>query len=291
MTRVAFATAAPWADLAADDRLAAAELEKRGLTVCPALWDSPTEDWAAYDAVVIRSTWDYHTRHAAYLDWLGRLKAAHVYLFNPPEVMRWNSNKTYLQDLARDGVRIPPTMVVEQFSAPSLERLVREAGWEKAVVKPTVAANAYETWMTDLGTLQHTPDGQSAFEALLRKSTVLLQAYLPEVATGGEWSFIFFNKAFSHAVLKRPREGDFRVQENYGGKTSPVEAPGRLIAQAERICRTVRDDLLYARVDGVEVNGELVLMELELIEPSLFFGSHPQAAGRFADALLTCLAP
>src|SRR5258708_886761 len=192
MTCVAFATAPKWADLADDDRLAAAELEKRGVTAYPALWDSQTEDWAAYDAVVIRSTWDYHTRHKAFLDWLGRLEAANVRLFNPAKAMRWNSDKAYLQDLARQGVAIPPTILVEEGAAPSLESLVREAGWEKAVVKPTIAASAYGTWVTDLQALHSTPQHQDAFESLLRKSGVLLQSYLPEVATGGERSFFFF---------------------------------------------------------------------------------------------------
>jgi glutathione synthase/RimK-type ligase-like ATP-grasp enzyme len=282
MTNVAFVTYDKLPDLTPDDQLAVAELAKRDITVTPALWDSDQIDWKSFDALIIRSVWDYWTRYAAFQSWLGVIENLDVPIWNPLDVLRWNSEKLYMRDLAAQGVAMVPTVIVPQHTARSLEAVVRDHGWSKAIVKPTIAAGAYETWMTDP---QLAREDQSAFDSLLKKSDVMVQPFIPEVTTKGEWSFLFFNKDYSHAVLKNPRPGDFRVQTQYGGTMQSQQPPAHLVEQAAGICRLVSSPLLYARVDGVEIDGKLVLMELELFEPSLFFATDPLSPSRFADAL------
>ena len=282
MQNIAFVTCAEYANLSDDDRIAATVLEKRGIKVNPTLWDSDAVNWKSFDAVVLRSTWDYYGRFAEFSSWLSTLENTQVPLWNPVKTVRWNSEKTYLRELGKQGVTTAPTIIIERGATRSLEGLVKDNGWAKAVVKPVVGAAGYETWLTDP---QVARDDQSAFEALLKKSSVIIQAFIPEVAQKGEWSFVFFNKQYSHAVVKLPRPGDFRVQPRYGGTFASQQPPQTLINQAAGIVKLIEAPLLYARVDAVEVNGRLLLMELELIEPMLFFQCDPQAAERFADAL------
>jgi hypothetical protein len=282
MTNIAFITYNQLPALTPDDQLAVAELGKRGITVTPAVWDSDEVDWKTFDALVIRSVWDYWTRYEAFQSWLGVIENLHIPLWNPLDVIRWNSDKTYMRDLASQGVPMVPSVIVPKNTARSLESVVKDHGWAKAIVKPTIAGNGHETWMTDPKLAR---DDQSAFEALLKKSDVMVQPFIPEVPQKGEWSMLFFGKDYSHAVLKMPRVGDFRVQERYGGTWQPQQPPTHLVEQAAGICRLVSSPLLYARVDGVEVDGKLVLMELELFEPALFLGTDPLAPARFADAL------
>jgi glutathione synthase/RimK-type ligase-like ATP-grasp enzyme len=238
--------------------------------------------WEEYDAVVLRSCWEYHLRTEEFLDWINLMERRDVPLWNPPGVVRDNTDKRYLRRLASEGTPIVPTVWLEQGEDFDLPGILKSRGWERAVVKPVISMSAYRTWVTD-------PVRAAADTALVREmlssSAVMIQRFLPEVQTRGEWSFIFFMKEYSHAVLKTPKPGDFRVQTDFGGRVTVHEPRQQLIDQAERIVRRVEAPLLYARVDAVEVGGELMLMELELIDPVLFFGRSPGAALRFADAV------
>jgi glutathione synthase/RimK-type ligase-like ATP-grasp enzyme len=281
MTNVAFVTYNQAPNFTDDDIYAAQELTKRGITVTPALWDSETVDWKLFDLIVMRSPWDYYKRFAEFSEWLNTLEG--LPLWNPLNVIRWNYDKSYMRDLQNRGVPIVPTVVIPQGAERTLEAMIADHGWLKAIVKPTISAGAYETWMTEP---QYAKDDQAAFDALLKKSAVMIQPFIPEITQAGEWSFIFFDKQFSHAVLKKPRPGDFRVQPQWGGTTEGItEPPAALLAQAELVLNAVTEPLLYARVDGVEVEGKFLLMELELIEPRLFFHNAPDASVRFADAV------
>ncbi|HEX6903674.1 MAG TPA: hypothetical protein VF789_28450 [Thermoanaerobaculia bacterium] len=281
--RIAFVTHAGLPGLAADDRLAVEELVRRGAEVAPAVWDDPGVQWSGFDSVVLRSTWDYHLKLSSFLDWLDRLEGEGVPLWNPAAVVRANLDKGYLVDLADSGVPVVSTVRVEKGSAPNLASLLDERGWTDVVIKPAVSASAFRTWRTSRS---QAAAEQSTFEELLVSSAALVQPFLPEIQTRGEWSIMFLGGEYSHAVLKRPREGDFRVQEHLGGWSEP-EAPGpRLIAQARAAVETIPGPWLYARVDGVETDAGLLLMELELTEPSLFLGTDPKAPARFAEAIL-----
>jgi len=283
MKRIAFVTHAGLPGLSDDDRLAVEELTRRGAEVTPAVWDDPGVQWSGFDSVVLRSTWDYHLKLASFLDWLDRLEREGVPLWNPAAVVRANVDKGYLVDLAVAGIPVVPTVRVERASAADLAAILDERGWTDAVIKPAVSASAFRTWRTSRS---QAAAEQSTFEELLATSPALVQPFLPEIQTRGEWSIIFLGGEHSHSVLKRPREGDFRVQEHLGGWSEP-DAPGPgLIAQARAVVETIPGPWLYARVDGVERDAGLLLMELELTEPSLFLGTGREAPARFAEAIL-----
>ena len=283
MNRIAFVTHGSLPGLSADDRLAVAELGRLGAEVEAAVWDDPGVRWASYDRVVIRSCWDYHLRPAAFLEWLGRLEGEGVSLWNPAPVVRANADKGYLVDLAAAGVPVVPTVRLERGEETDLTGLLADRGWDEAVVKPSVSASAFRTRRVRR---EDAAAVQAELEEMLKASGVLVQRFLPEIQTCGEWSFIFLGGEYSHAVLKRPKTGDFRVQEELGG-SSVLERPApALVEQARAVAATIPIPWLYARVDGVEIGGVFTLMELELIEPLLFLGWDPQAPARFAEAIL-----
>jgi glutathione synthase/RimK-type ligase-like ATP-grasp enzyme len=284
--RIAFAVSNEFPQLTDDDKLAAVALRANGAVVDPALWDGPT-DWSSYDAVVIRSCWDYHHRLGEFTAWLDKLEAAGVQVFNPPAVMHWNMDKNYLSELQDEGVAVLPSVWLLKGTKANLAHLMEEKGWTQAVMKPVVSAAADNTVSI---TTQQAADHQAAFESLLSTGGVIVQEFAPEIQSHGEWSFLFFNKAYSHAVLKQPKSGDFRVQRSYGGTVSVGAPAPTLVEQAAAILDAVDADLLYARVDVIERDGKLLLMELELVEPHLFFEQDPGSSARFADALLANLA-
>jgi len=280
--RLAFATWSKRPELTADDGRAAEALRRDGHRVEPVPWDAPGAAWAAFDAVLVRSVWDYHLRPAEFLLWVDAVEGTGTRLLNPPAVLRWNHHKSYLRDLALRGVEIVPTVWLPQGREADLGAVLAARGWSEAVVKPAVSASAHETWRISGAP---SPDDRGRLQALLRRGEALLQPLLPEVRSPGEWSLVFFGGAFSHAMLKRPRAGDFRVQEELGGRAEPEAPPRHLVEQAARALAAAPAPCLYARVDGVERAGRLVLLELELIEPVLYFGAAAGAPERFAAAL------
>jgi glutathione synthase/RimK-type ligase-like ATP-grasp enzyme len=278
---IAFVTWRGLPALSADDRLAAAALVERGMAVVPAVWDDPAVDWGRFGAVVVRSTWDYHHRPAEFLDWIERLEHAGVRVWNPPSLLRWNLDKRYLAELEQRGVPVVPTVTVPKGSGAALGDLLIEAGWDVAVVKPAVSASAHETWRTSRA---GTEMDAGRFAAQVNAGDVLVQPYLSAVEQG-EWSLCFLAGRYSHAVLKRPRHGDFRVQSELGGEVLIVPPGAPVVERAEAMVALLPHPWLYARVDACEVGDTLVLMELELIEPTLFLHADPAAPARFAEAL------
>lgn len=280
---IAFVTYARLPGLSTDDLLAAGELRRRGAEVEPAVWDDPGVRWSRYDRVVLRSCWDYHLRPGVFLDWLGRLEEEGIPLWNPARVVRGNVDKAYLADLAAAGLPVVPTVFLEQGAAVDLAGLLDEQGWTDAVIKPSVSASAFRTLRIGQS---GAAAAQAALDEMLASSPALVQPFLPEIQTRGEWSLMFFRGEYSHAVLKRPDVGDFRVQTELGGSAIPERPAPALIEQARAVVATIPRPWLYARVDGVETGGIFTLMELELIEPSLFLAADPRAPARLAAAVL-----
>jgi glutathione synthase/RimK-type ligase-like ATP-grasp enzyme len=280
---VAFVTHAALPRLSADDQLAVEELTRRRMSVAAAVWDDRDVDWRAFDLVVIRSTWDYAQRSDEFLEWLGVLEGTGARVWNPPRLMRWNLDKRYLRDLAAAGVETPPTRWLERGSSVALPGLLEQCGWEQAVVKPVVSADGVGAWTTSPGTAAR---DQYRLERALSARALMVQRYLPEVTREGEWSLIFIDGEFSHTVLKMPATGDFRVQERYGGSTTAACADADLLAVARAALAIVPTAWLYARVDIVRSGPSCTVMELELIEPSLFFVANPERApGLLAAAI------
>lgn len=280
--RIAFVTSRDYAELSDDDRLALAPLAERGMRAEPAVWTDAAVRWEEFDLIVCRSPWDYHLAPERFLAWLGAIEARALPLFNPAAVIRWNFEKTYLRQLDAAGVPVVPTAWIGRGDAVRLSEVLARRGWERAVVKPTLSASAHETWI--VGGRAGAED-EERFRRILGSSGAMVQPFMDEIGSGGEWSLIFIEGRFSHAVVKRPRQGDFRVQSEHGGTAEAAVAPPWLVGQAERAVDAAPRPLLYARVDGVVRGGEFLLMELELFEPALYLGDDPAAPGRFADAV------
>ncbi|MBI2384419.1 MAG: hypothetical protein HYV14_00240 [Elusimicrobia bacterium] len=279
--RVALVTCGSIRELNDDDRPLLTELWSLGIEAEPAVWDDPSVDWKRYDAAVIRSAWDYHLTPAAFFSWLSRLESLGVAVWNPAPVIRANADKSYLKELEAAGVPVVPTAWVERGAGTRLDEVLEARGWDDAVVKPAVSAGAFRTSRVRRGS----PDGQAALDHVLSHSAAMVQPFLPEIAEEGEWSFVFIGGAYSHAVLKTPRAGDFRVQEEHGGRTARREPPPGLLIQARDAAIAGPRPWLYARVDGVRRGGDLLVVELELIEPFLFLSYAPGAARKLAEAI------
>ncbi len=281
MSTVAFVTFERFPELTPDDQLAAAALQAAGIAVDALQWDADT-DWGRYATVILRSIWDYHHRLDEFRAWLDALDAAGARVLNPTEVLRWNMDKLYLQDLQAAGFAVTPSVWLPRGAKARLADILAQKDWAQAVVKPTVSAGADDTFMVLASDVEAR---QADFADLLARKGVVVQQFMAELQAEGEWSLMFFNKRYSHAVLKQPGEGDFRVQRHYGGREEAAQPPQALIDQAQEIVDDVDAELLYARVDGVAQADTFVLMELELIEPALFFGATEGAAERFAQAV------
>jgi len=286
MAQVAFATYRDAAALTDDDRLAADALRERGVRTCPAIWNDSDVAWGRFDLVVIRSTWDYPEAPVAYARWVESFASTPNRLWNPPRAVLSTLDKRYLVELGRQGVAAVPTAVVTPSEEEPLRAVLDRHGWDDVVIKPAVSASARGTWRSRRATAAH---DEARFAEQRRARDLLVQPFCPEIAAG-EWSLIFLGGEYSHAVIKRPAAGDFRVQRHFGGVPAAARPSGRLIEQAAAVLARLGEPLLYARVDGIERAGDLVLMELEVNEPHLFLSTSGNAPARFADAIVRTLA-
>lgn len=283
MLQLAIATSREYAQYHPDDSELVAHLPTHGLHPRACVWDDPSVAWERFDAVLVRTVWDYYRHYPQFLAWLARLERDARAVLNPVATMRWNADKHYLLDLERAGVE---TIRAHVATSGTLARAIAALGERDVVVKPTLGAGA---WHTFRATREDAAAHEPAFAELLAHSPALVQPYVPEVASEGEWSLLYFGGEFSHAVLKRPARGDFRVQEKHGGSHEDAVAKPEWIAEGRAILGALRElghaGTAYARIDAVPVAGRLQLMELELIEPQLFLRGRPQAAAMFARVL------
>lgn len=257
-------------------------LAERGVPVRILAWDDPSVDWSAAALVVVRSTWDYVPRREEFVAWAHRVDAATT-LWNPADVLAWNTDKRYLRRMADAGIPTVPTRWLSRGAEVSLAEVLDEAGWQQAVVKPAVSASAKGTVRLRRREARR---AQPHLDGLLAEGDVLVQPYLDRIETVGEVSVLWIDGAVTHAVRKRPRPGDFRVQEEFGGTEEPVALDPGLATAADEAIVHVGPGCRYARVDLVEgPAGERWLLELELVEPQLFLRASPAAAERFADAI------
>jgi glutathione synthase/RimK-type ligase-like ATP-grasp enzyme len=276
---IQFATCRHLPELTASDALLRQALEARGATVTSAPWDLMRVEPGAL--VCPRSTWDYHLHWPEFRAWIERAGREAGTMWNPPETLLWNADKIYLRELEGAGVALPRTRWFEPGERPDAAAFAAVSGNGKAVLKPRISGTAYATFVVDAGTRLAEPQWRP-----LERWGSLLQAFVPEIA-GGEASLIFVAGAFSHAVLKRPAAGEFRVQNDHGGTVEPLVPGSDLVAFAERALAASARPWLYARVDVVETANGPVLMELEMLEPDLFFTEAPAGAERMADALIS----
>ena len=266
-----------------DSALALPELAAREIDVRPAVWTDPGVDWAGFDAVVVRSVWDYFHHPEAFDRWVERV-ATTTPMWNPAAVLRWNAHKSYLADLAERGVPLVDTRVLAERSDVDLPRLLDEHGWDDAIFKPAVAGGALG--LHRIRGADEARLAQPAIDGLLAAGDVLVQPFLPSIVEEGEVSLLYFGGRLSHTVRKQAKPGDIRVQPEYGGAQELVDPEPEALDIARQVLDAVEADLLYARVDLVRGgDGTLRLIELEVIEPRLFLQLEPAAAGRYADAV------
>lgn len=266
----------------ADDQRAAAALTDLGLGTDAVCWDDADVDWLSYGAVVLRSTWDYHHRVAEFHAWIDRLEAMRARLWNPPRILRANVDKRYLARLSHPHLSPPPTEFLERGSGVDLRALLQTRGWDEAVLKPAISADGFATERT---TVAQAVADQALLDTMLARGDVVIQRLVPEIRSHGEISLMFFGGVFSHAVSKRPKTGEFRVQERLGGVIIRTEPLPQLVEHARDLLTTHAPGCLYARVDVVATPERFVLMELELLEPSLYLEHHAPSARAFARAI------
>ena len=258
-----------------DDFLLVTELQEQGHTVETIPWTFDT-DWKRFDCAIIRTTWDYVSMPEKFFKKLQHI-ATQTKLYNSISTVEWNIHKRYLKMLESKGVAIVPTLMFKHD-----EDLKIPPDWSAAkfVVKPAISATSYKTVVLPREKILN-----HEYKNELVPGDWMCQPFVPNI-TDGEVSLIYFNKKFSHALLKVPKAGDFRVQEEFGGEITAYNATQELLALGQKIMEAIPEELLYARVDLVPYENHFALMELELIEPSLYFRTNPNAAKNFAKALM-----
>ena len=277
--RIAFATSIELPSIQPDDAHLAATLERLGIEPVSCIWNDPAVDWSKFEAVLIRTIWDYFKYSRDFMAWLDRLDRLGVPTINDSRLLRWNSDKRYLLELARTDVAIIPTRMTGVAGLPSV---LASMPTPQVVVKPTVSGGAWQTLRGRVGDTTF----MQAINTLPAELDYLVQPFVREIVSAGEWSLLYFAGEFSHAVIKRPAVGDYRVQSEHGGSTVAAQPDPATLAAAAHALAVVTtlgyEAPAYARVDGVICEGRFLLMELELIEPFLFLAEHPAAAERLA---------
>jgi glutathione synthase/RimK-type ligase-like ATP-grasp enzyme len=283
MLRCAFLTLDESTGFVIDDELAYPPLTALGWRVEAISWRTPSRDWRAYDAVVIRSTWDYIADPDAFLAILAEIERAGTPLFNALDLVRWNIRKTYLRELAERGVPVVPTIWYERLAPGQLPALIEEVGADEVVIKPVVGLNAHGVFRVNA---RRARQPFAELTAHYAERGFMAQPFLSRVITEGEFSLIYFNGRIGHTILKTPKAHDFRVQEEHGGVIRSVHAEPELREAGDTVLRVLDSVPLYARADFVRANDGrgFWLMELELIEPSLYLRMDPDAPDRFAQA-------
>ena len=278
-----------------DDALLTEALARRGVTATRVDWASPDVDWSRFRCAMFRTTWNYFKRFDEFMEWFAR--AERVMRFcNAPSIVRWNIDKHYLADLEAAGVAIVPSRYMEKGSGETLGEAMRAAGWSEAIVKPCVSGGAYNTYRVRSAAEAAALEGKVA--ELLAKESLILQPFMDDIVRVGEDTLMVLNGHYTHAIRKKVKAGDFRVQDDFGGTVHDYKPTPEQIELAERAMAACARDAdpaagiaarpapVYGRVDMVRDNdGRLAIMELELIEPELWLRNHPPAADVLAEGL------
>lgn len=285
LVRIALASCADLPEWEVDDRPLYAALRARGADLAVVPWDDRSFRWRECDGCLIRTTWDYQERREEFIAWAERTSRV-TRLFNPLDIIRWNTHKSYLRDLKSSGVATVPTVWLAAGSNCDIRSVLTDRGWKHGFIKPAVGSTARETLLFD-----GSPNGIVAAERhlarLLPAEDLLVQPFLDSVRTLGEFSAVIIDGEITHTVRKVPAPGDYRVQDDFGATDEPCALSPDERKTALDAVRAAGGDLLYARADFLrDDSGRLLLTELELVEPSLFFRHCPAAADRLANALL-----
>jgi len=270
-----------------EDRLLTDALRSRGISAERVSWSRPDVDWSAFQCAVFRTTWDYFSRFGEFSSWFDRVETQ-TRVLNVPETIRWNLDKHYLADLEARGIPVVPSRYVEVQDRTPLLSLLGETGWKDAILKPCVSGNAYHTYRVNPG---NAAEVDAKVQDLRGTAAFMLQPFQDDIARTGEDTLVVLHGRYTHAVRKKVRAGDFRVQDDHGGTVHHLDPTREHIELAERAMAACSPAPVYGRVDMVRDNdGTLAVMELELIEPELWLRFHPPAAEVLAEGIAAALA-
>lgn len=248
-------------------------------------WDDPEVNWASYDLVISMGVHDYISRTNEFISWLDMLVAKGIRVCNPVDVVKWNLDKHYLLELLEHGIQIPKTHIVnkEEIKAARIDQIMKTYGWNKCVVKPCVGMCGSDLYL--LQTEDEVQAMQEKFVSLYEGRDVILQEFEPGIKQG-EYSCFFLGGEYSHSIIKIPAVDDFRAVFIYGASTSRVEPPPLVLATAKRALQSVGKEVLFARVDIFQRDSEnLLLMEIETVEPVLYFSFAPECVDKLCKAI------
>ncbi len=264
-----------------EDFLVLEALRQEDLNVTRLAWDAKF-DWSSTKSVLFRTTWDYFDRFEEFSKWLEKVTKQTI-LFNSEQIIRWNIDKHYLNDLKRHGVPIAESYFIEKGSLKTLKEIHNQLGWTETVLKPCISGAARHTYKLNRETLQ---THEAIFKELINTESLMLQPFQHHIVSRGEISMMVFNGQFTHAILKKAKAGDFRVQDDFGGSVHDYQPTKEEINFAENAVNACLELPIYARVDiFMDNDNQIALSELELIEPELWFRHCPEAANVLAKAI------
>ena len=281
MKKCAFLSLEERGDYVIDDEHAIDPLSELGWQVSTVSWRQTREPWSDFDLVVIRSTWDYWNDVPAFLYTLERIDRETL-LANRLDLVRWNLAKTYMRDLQKEGIGIVPTLWVNTLQAGFLATFQSGLGSDEIVVKPVVGANGEDAFRVSK---DDTLERQESIAARFLNRGCMIQPFMPNILSEGEYSLFFFAGSYSHAILKIPAESEFRSQEERGADIRSILPEKKLLLRASQVMDVISPSPLYARIDFVRDQDDFLVMELELIEPSLYLRMDPMAPARFAASI------
>jgi len=266
-----------------EDGLVSKALESRGLKVWRTNWDNPDFDWSSTRYILFRTTWDYFNRFDEFKVWLESVSKK-TELINSESIIKWNIDKFYLEDLSKKGIRIPPTIFIKPKDNRTLSEIIDTSGWSEVILKPAISGGARHTYRIKA---DHAQEFEGIYQTLIKSEAMLLQEFQHQIMEKGEVAFMVFGGKYSHAILKKGKSGDFRVQDDFGGTVHEYVASHQEIVFAEQVVAACTSLPVYARVDVLwDNNNEPSLSELELIEPEMWFRNHKPAADSMANALV-----
>ena len=264
-----------------EDKLLTRSLYKNDIIAKRVAWDD-NPDLSNFDSAIFRTTWNYFNYLDEFIKFLTTWKNKLIFI-NPIDLVLWSLDKKYLFDLNSKGINIPESVLVKRGQVKKLKNISQKENWSKFIIKPCISAAAWETYCVERKNIDKY---ESLFYRLVMKHDMLVQNFQDSILSFGEISFMLFDGKYSHAVIKKPKKNDSRVQDDFGGTVSNYYANNKEINFAERVVKTLKITPAYARVDViVDKNEQLALSELELIEPELWFRKKKSSSDLLAGAI------
>ena len=265
-----------------EQELLKSAFEAQGLKVDITYWDNPSYEWQQTKSVLFRTVWDYFERFDEFWDWLEQVKTK-TRLINSYELIKWNIDKHYLRDLKNNDIQVVPTYFADRRNNISLQEIANLNDWKHIVIKPAISASAFNTYKIINDEIEQK---EQLFHELLQTHDMLVQPFFPTISELGEASLMVFGGKFTHAILKKAKAGDFRVQDDFGGTVHDYNPTQEEIKFAEKVFQSCTSLPIYGRVDIVwDSNKHIYLSELEIIEPELWIRNRPESANKIAEAV------